>query len=108
MDEHEIRGILGSNIRRLRAKSGLSQLALAMETGLAHNFICDIENGKKWVSPETLSKLSTAFRCELYQLFLSEPNQDRGEAVFIKSYLDDLSQSVLKAVEETTSRYTKG
>jgi transcriptional regulator with XRE-family HTH domain len=108
MDENDIRSVLGLNIKRLRAQQGLSQLALALETGLAHNFICDIENGKKWVSPDTLSKLTAALNCELFQLFLSEPQRENETSVYIDSYIDELSRSVLKAVAETKDRYTKG
>jgi len=108
MDENEVRSVLGLNIKRLRAQKELSQLALALETGLAHNFICDIENGKKWVSPDTLSKLTNALKCDLFQLFLSQPQKNSQESAFIDSYIDELSRSVLKAVAETKDRYTKG
>jgi transcriptional regulator with XRE-family HTH domain len=37
---------------------------LAAEADLTHNFINDIENGKKWVSAETIGKLAIALKVE--------------------------------------------
>ena len=61
MEEMEIRKIFANNLKKIRKLKGLSQLKLANELQMAFTFINDIENCKKWVSPETLAKFSTFF-----------------------------------------------
>ncbi len=70
IDEQYIYKLISSNIKRLRSLQNISQLGLAINTGLTHNFINDIENCKKGVSVKTLAKLSIAFNVEPYQFFL--------------------------------------
>ena len=43
---------------------------LASKAGIATNFVNDIENEKKWISPATLAKICTALDIEPYKLFL--------------------------------------
>jgi transcriptional regulator with XRE-family HTH domain len=80
-------------------------LTLANESGLTHNFINDIENGKKWVSAETIAKLSIALKAEPYQFFLSESKWNDSGAEIFSLYLDDFSDSFQKMVKEYRRRY---
>jgi transcriptional regulator with XRE-family HTH domain len=66
-----IKSLCGRKLRRRRSRANISQVNLAADTGLAHNFINDIENGKKWVSAETIEKLCKALKAEPYQFFIS-------------------------------------
>ena len=92
-------------MRRLRGIANISQLALAESTGLAHNFINDIENGKKWASAETIGKLAYALKAEPYQLFISESKRiDLGAGIF-SLYLDDFSHSTDKVADDYRFRY---
>ena len=85
--------------------ANLSQMNLAADAGLTHNFINDIENGKKWVSAETIGKLAFALKAEPYQFFISESKwNDQGAEIF-SLYLDDFSDSIDKVVKEYRYRY---
>jgi transcriptional regulator with XRE-family HTH domain len=100
-----IRKLLSKNLKRLRSIAKLSQVNLAVEADLTHNFINDIESGKKWVSAETLEKLSIALKAEPYQFFISESKwNDRGAEIF-SIYLDDFHDSVEKMVNEYRHRF---
>jgi transcriptional regulator with XRE-family HTH domain len=105
MEGKDIRRLFGSNVKRLRTRYGLSQLSLATEIGMTHNFINDIENGKKWVSSQTIARLAQKLHAKPADFFMSETTIEQQEADFISTYVDDISQSVLKAVTETKSRY---
>jgi transcriptional regulator with XRE-family HTH domain len=105
VDGKEIRRLLRSNLRRYRAKKGLSQLALALKVGMTHNFINDIENGKKWVSPDTLAKLAQALEIEPYQLLTPELSASEQEKNLLATYYDDLSNSVNEVLRSVSSRY---
>jgi transcriptional regulator with XRE-family HTH domain len=100
-----IRVLLGKNLRRIRTLQNMSQLNLSGRTGLAHNFINDIENGKKWASPKTLAKLTAALKVETYQFFLPEYKSDEPADNFFTVYLDDFSDSLQKMVGELRNRY---
>ena len=100
-----IRALFSRNLRRLRTIANMSQLALAENAGLTHNFINDIENGKKWVSAETIGKLAFALKAEPHQFFISESQwNDQGAEIF-SLYLDDFTDSVSKLVKGYRHRY---
>jgi len=82
----------------------MSQLSLALNTGLTHNFINDIENCKKGISAKTLAKLSMALNVEPYQLFLPEGTANNE----IISYVKDFNDSLQKVINELTHHYISG
>jgi transcriptional regulator with XRE-family HTH domain len=101
----DIQTIFSKNLKRLRLAANISQLSLSSLSGLTHNFINDIENGKKWVSAKSIGKLATALRAEPYQFFISESYwNDQGAEIF-STYLDDFTDSCEKMVKEYRRRY---
>ncbi|MDR1901585.1 MAG: helix-turn-helix domain-containing protein [Treponema sp.] len=100
-----IRKIFSRNLKRLRSLQNISQFTLAAQTGLTHNFIADIENCKKWVSPMTIEKLSAALQVEPYQFFLSDMQSKNPPDAFFTVYLDDFSDTLQKMVHELKLRY---
>ena len=100
-----IRGLFSKNVKRLRNISNMSQASLADATGLTHNFINDIENGKKWVSAETVGKLSKALKAEPYQFFISDAKWNDQATEMFSLYLDDLEITHAKMVAEYRRRF---
>jgi len=100
-----IRGLFSKNLKRLRNAANISQLALANQANLTHNFINDIENGKKWVSDETIGKLATALKAEPYQFFLSESKWNEKGAEMFATYLCDFQNTFEKLTNEYRQRY---
>ena len=86
--------LISNNIKRFRALQNISQLGLAVKTGLTHNFINDIENCKKGVSIKTLAKLSEALDAEPYQFFLTETMYNDDMALYVKDFNDSLNKMV--------------
>lgn len=72
---------------------------------MAHNFINDIENGKKWISPKTLEKLCDTLGVDAYQFFLPEYKSNEPADNFFTVYLDDFSDALQKMVGELKNRY---
>lgn len=70
MTEKDIKELLGYNIKRLRKSKNLSQMDFAEQIDMHFTFISDIENGKKWVSPETVAKIASLLNVEPYQFLL--------------------------------------
>ena len=100
----DIREIFSRNLRHFRSLKNLSQFALSNKAGLAHNFVNDIENRKKWVSPETIAKLATVLEVEPYQLFITNP-LDGKQTTRIHSYLDELNDRFSEVVGEIKESY---
>jgi transcriptional regulator with XRE-family HTH domain len=101
----EIRRVLARNLKRLRELQNISQLELSGMTGLTHNFINDIENCKKWVSPETLAKFALALRIQPFQLFLSEILSEEYEEDRLSIYREDIEDTFQKVASDWMNTY---
>mgnify|MGYP002862144564 CR=1 FL=1 len=67
-------------------------MQLADKVDMAFTFINAVENGKKWVSPESIAKFTQALDIEAYQFFL--PRDYKFEqSPNIVSFAKDLSDS---------------
>ena len=108
MTEAEIKILLGKNVKYLRNKRQLSQMQLAEQADVTFNFINDIENGKKWVSPTTLSKLSAVLHIPLYQFFVDiQPTmQDSGAPhELLAAFSTDVLNQINAVMQSTLERY---
>jgi transcriptional regulator with XRE-family HTH domain len=99
--ESEIRMILGSNIKRYRMINRLSQEELAERVDISTNFLSSIEIGKKWVSPQTLAKLSNALNIESFELF--RPQGDMKEDTV--RYTDEIFQTIKDSIDTIHTLY---
>jgi transcriptional regulator with XRE-family HTH domain len=86
-------------------KAGLSQLALAGESDLAHTFINDLENGKKWISCKTMAHFCQVFHVEPNQFFFPVTKAEQEHSEILSTYIDDFSESVMKSVADFKNRY---
>jgi len=97
-----IRTLFAKNLKRFRGIKKISQLELSALTGLAHNFINDIENEKKFVSDDTIAKLALALKVEPYRFFLPEMLWNKHtEDIF----MDDFTDSVGMVLREHCNNY---
>jgi transcriptional regulator with XRE-family HTH domain len=101
----DVRILLSKNLKRLRNQQKLSQLNLAVHTGLTQNFINDIENNKKWVSPDTIAKLANALKTEPHQFFIPEPKIENLDKEALAGHLDNFAESIKTMVEDVKARY---
>ena len=100
----DIREIFSKNLKHFRGRKNLSQFALSNKAGLAHNFVNDIENRKKWVSPETIAKIAVVLDVEPYQLFITNP-LDGKQTKRIHLYLDEINDRFNEAMLEIKDSY---
>ena len=66
----ERRAVVGGRIREIRLEQGLSQEALALESGLSRNMIIGLEWGRKSVAYERLWDIAAALNCDITELFV--------------------------------------
>ena len=100
--EINVRKLLSKNIKRYRLDLHMSQMDLSDNTGLAHNFINEIEQERKWPSSSSIEKLAKALKKEPYQLLVPETKWGmNGTDIF----LEELSDSIATVVKEKCDRY---
>jgi len=74
IDSTSLRKILAKNIRLFRNKLGVSQEALADESGLHRTYIGSIERGERNVSVDNIEKIAKALNVKPGQLLSDEGN----------------------------------
>lgn len=75
----EIKQKIGERIKELRGNQNLSQEALAFSSGLERSFITHIENGRRNVSIETLSKIINGLNISFFDFFNKNIFQNASE-----------------------------
>ena len=67
----ESRRRVGANVRRLRLERGLTQEALALESGLSRNQLIELEHGRRGVLFERLDDLAVVLQVDAGTLLKS-------------------------------------
>ena len=100
MNGREIRAIFAKNIRIFRTRRNWSQADLAEFANISINYLGDIERGKKWPHPDTLSKLANALEIGIFELFLDENNLDISvdNQVLMNRFIKDVSSAINKSL----------
>ena len=93
MTEKDVKELFGYNLKRIRKDKKLSQMDLANRLDIHFTFISDIENGKKWVSPETIAKIATLLNVEPYQ-FLRPKDFEPTRNPTLASFVKDLDSAI--------------
>jgi transcriptional regulator with XRE-family HTH domain len=96
----KVKELFPINLSRLRKEAGLPQLALAKKAGLTHNFINDLENGKKGFSLTTLDKLSEALNVEPMEFFINPDNWDKADKIRHLMVLENIHKRINNVFED--------
>jgi len=105
MTEQELRGILSRNIKRHRQSRNLSQADLAEELDISVNFLCNIENGNRWISPQTLIKFASALNIEPYELLKPEGAMPPDTPLILNKCLDEAVVAVTQTLNQIRGYY---
>lgn len=105
MTEKELKVILRINIRRYRDYRNWTQVQLAEKLEISVNFLSDIENGKKWISPATMVKFASVFNIEPYELFKTADYAEPSVSTLFSRYNDEVIQVVSESLERTYRYY---
>ena len=73
------RELLALNVILLRQRLGLSQEALAFESGLHRTFIAHVERQARNISLDNVEKIATALNVPIHRLFRPSASKD-GQA----------------------------
>jgi len=106
MTDKEIRCILSNNIKRYRHNRNLSQADLAEKLDISVNFLCNIENGNRWISPQTLVKFASIMNIEPYELFKPDSAMPSSDVpVILNKCLDEAIVAVTKTLNQVRGYY---
>jgi transcriptional regulator with XRE-family HTH domain len=105
MDEKEICVLLGQAVKRLRGWNKWTQEFLAEKLEISANFLSNIENGKAWVSPKTVSKLAIIFKVEPHELFMPEYGISPGTKDILFCYAQETEESISMILNELKNKY---
>lgn len=70
MNAEQLQELFSSNLKEMRIQANLSQMKLAEKADLSVGYICDLESGRRWGTPETFSKLARALDVNPFELLL--------------------------------------
>jgi transcriptional regulator with XRE-family HTH domain len=105
LDGKEVCAILGQAVKRLRGRNGWTQELLAEKLEISANFLSNIENGKAWVSPKTISKMAFVFKVEPHELLMPEYRLPPGARDILSRYAREMEESIGMAFEAIKARY---
>jgi transcriptional regulator with XRE-family HTH domain len=104
MTERELLKILSANVKLHRGFCGWTQAELAEKIGISINFLSDIETGKKWASPNTMTKFADAFSIEVYELLRPVDFLSDNTAKLIYQYTGDIFKAINKIRDDYADR----
>ena len=105
MTETQLKDIVRTNIRRYRDLRKWTQAELAERLGISVNFLSDIENGKRWISPASMVKFTTVLNIEPFELFKPAGFPDSSTAALLAKYNEDVLRSVSESLGKVYEYY---
>ena len=82
------KNIVGNNIRTIRTRKGLTQEALALESGLSQAYINQLENGRRLYTQKSLEVIAEALSTPMIDFFKDEYAQQAGTEDHRKDHAD--------------------
>jgi len=105
MTEDQLRTIVRTNIRRYRDHRKWTQAELAEKLDISINFLSDIENGKKWISPASIIKFANTLNIEPFELFKPADTPPPSVSSILLKYNDEVIKSVSASIEQIYNYY---
>jgi transcriptional regulator with XRE-family HTH domain len=106
MDGHEIKGVLGKNIKFFRFRNEFSQADLAEKINISITFLSNIERGLKFPKPDILAKIADGLSINVFELFKTDIIHEENKEL-IKRLSEDMKSKVNHAMQEVFNQYSK-
>lgn len=71
--------VFGTNVKKYRSQTGLSQEAFAEKCGLHRTYISAVERCRRSISLENIQRIADALGVEAYKLLIEEVSHDQTE-----------------------------
>jgi transcriptional regulator with XRE-family HTH domain len=104
MEEQELKGILGKNIKFYRFRRQFSQADLAEKANISITFLSNIERGNNYPQAGTLCSLAKSLEVEIWELFKGEKSSGEQNSIIDRIY-EDFSKHINLAMETVYNQY---
>jgi transcriptional regulator with XRE-family HTH domain len=104
MEEQELKGVLGKNIKFFRSQKHLSQADLADKAGISITFLSNVERGNNFPLARTLCSLAKALEVEVFELFKGDLVPSNSKEMMSK-LSEDITQKIHLAVTDVFKQY---
>jgi transcriptional regulator with XRE-family HTH domain len=105
MTEDQLRDIVRTNIKRYRNYRKWTQAELAEKLDISVNFLSDVENGKRWISPASMVKFASVLNIEPFELFKSADTPSPSVSILLSKYNDEVMQAVSYSLKQIYDYY---
>jgi len=105
MTEYELKTIVRTNIKRYREYRKWTQAQLAEKLDISVNFLSDIENGKKWISPTSMVKIASAFNIEPFELLKPADIPAPTVSTIFSRYNIEVIQAISESLKQVYDYY---
>jgi transcriptional regulator with XRE-family HTH domain len=105
MTEKDLRVILSLYIKKYRNYRKLTQAELAEKVDISIPFLSDIENGKKWISPNTLVKMADTLNIEAYELLKPDRVLPDNTVNIIEKYTNEILSIFSEDLQTLSENY---
>jgi transcriptional regulator with XRE-family HTH domain len=105
MTESQLRNIVRTNIRRYRDYRKWTQAEFAEKLDISINFLSDIENGKRWISPASMVKFASVLNIEPFELFKPADAPPPSFYSLLSKYNDEVVQIVSDSLKQVYTHY---
>jgi transcriptional regulator with XRE-family HTH domain len=103
-----LRSLLAHNIKERRRILDISQAKLAEKVSTSNHYIGQIEQQKKFPSPEMLERIAAALQIDSPQLFSMTSFSDEALKRFQEGILSDLQTAITQTITTRISDLKKG
>jgi len=105
MTEEQLRDIVRTNIKRYRSYRKWTQAEFAEKLDISINFLSDIENGKRWISPASMVKFASVLNIEPFELFKPADTPSPSVSFLFSKYNDEVTQAVSDSLKQVYNYY---
>jgi len=105
MTEAEFRAVVRTNIKRYRVYRKWTQAELAEKLDISVNFLSDVENGKRWISPANMVKFASVLDIEPYELFKPANSPTPAVSAIFAKYNNDVERAVSSSIKQIYGYY---
>jgi len=105
MTEDKLRAIVRTNIKHYREYREWTQAQFAEKLGISVNFLSDIENGKKWISPASMVKFANVLNIEPFELFKPADAPVPSVSALFSKYNDEVERAVSASLKQVYRYY---
>jgi transcriptional regulator with XRE-family HTH domain len=105
MTEDEFRAVVRTNIKRYRVYRKWTQAEFAEKLDISVNFLSDVENGKRWISPSNMVKFASVLNIEPYELFKPANSPSPAVSAVFAKYNDDVEKAVSASLKQVYGYY---